>query len=404
MRTCSDVVIVGGGIVGLATALELRALEPTLSISVLEKEASLARHQSGRNSGVLHAGVYYRPGSLKALLCRTGKVRLEEFCRAEAVAFRISGKLILASTEDELPRLDALEERARANGVRVERLSEGEIGKLEPHARGVAALHVPETGVVDFAEVCRAYAARLQRSGGTRVVLGVAVHGGAATERGVTLDTSDGAVSAGAVVNCAGLQSDRVARAFGVHSDVRIVPFRGCYHRLADDAAHLVRTLIYPVPEPAFPFLGVHFTRHVDGSVGCGPNAVLALGREAYQAWQLNPGDLVEALAFRGLRRLARRHFGVGLGEAHRALDRGAFARALQRLVPSVEPEMLLPAPAGIRAQAVRSDGSLVDDFVIENGPRMVHVLNAPSPAATASLAIGRTIAEQVLERFSSSS
>lgn len=398
----SDVVIIGAGIVGLATALELRGLEPALSITVLDKEAGIARHQSGRNSGVLHAGLYHAPGSLKARLCRDGKARLERFCRDEGVPFRITGKLVVATTEAELPRLDALAERARANGVVVERLSESGIPRIEPHARGVAALHVPETGVVDFGEVCRALRVSLGRAARSTLELGTEVHGGVATERGVIVDTSRGAIHAGAVVNCAGLQCDRVARAFGVRSDVRIVPFRGCYLRLTAEAAHLVRALIYPVPDPAFPFLGVHFTRHLDGSVGCGPNAVLALGRESYEPWQIDPVDLVECVTFGGLLRLARRHLGTGLGEAWRALDRSAFARALQRLVPAVRPEMLEPAPAGIRAQAVTRDGKLVDDFVFEIGARAVHVLNAPSPAATASLAIGRSIAERVLERFNS--
>lgn len=392
-----SVVIVGGGLVGLATARALS--EAGATVTVLEKETALATHQSGRNSGVLHAGLYYRPGSRKARLCREGKREMEAFCDAQGIPWIRSGKLVVAVDEDEIPRLDALEERAGQNGVVVERVGPGGIREHEPHAAGVAALWVAETGVVDFADVARALEADLRKHG-VAFRLGTTVTGGRETSTGISAETSDSPVEADVLVNCAGLYADRVARAFGLTPEVLLVPFRGEYALLAPEAATLVRGLIYPVPDPAFPFLGVHLTRTVHGDVEAGPSAALAFAREGYTLGTIRPSELAETLGSSGFRRLATRHWRMGLGELGRSVSLGAFWRAARRLVPSLPREAVRRGPSGVRAQAVRPDGSLADDFEIEATDRAVHVINAPSPAATASLAIGREIAALALERL----
>ena len=392
----ADVAVVGGGIVGLATAYRLMEATPGLRVVVLEKEAAVGQHQTGHNSGVLHTGVYYKPGSLKATNCRTGKAAMEAFCAREGIPFEICGKVIVATRADELPALDRIEARGRENGVATERIGVEQLREIEPHVAGVAALRVPEAGIVDYRAVVDRLAARVIEGGG-------AVRTGARAERiveaggEVVVETAGGTVTAGRVVNCAGLQSDRVARRAGTDPGVQIVPFRGEYFELTPDAAHLCRHLIYPVPDPNFPFLGVHFTRMIGGGAECGPNAVLAFAREGYTRTTINLVDLIETLGYAGFRKLAAKHLRAGLGEMWRSVSKAAFVRALQRLVPEVRAEHLVPAPAGVRAQAVAPDGALVDDFALVARGRILHVLNAPSPAATASLAIGAHIAERLM-------
>jgi L-2-hydroxyglutarate oxidase len=393
----ADLVVVGGGLVGLATAWALQRQRPGASVLVLEKEADVARHQSGRNSGVVHSGAYYRPGSDKAVQCRRGREQLLAFAEAHDVAVRRCGKVVVAVDDAEVPALQEIARRARANGVDADLVGPGRLAELEPHVRGVLALHVRDAGTIDYPAVA-ARLARLVLDGGGRVVTGVAVVGGAESGRGVLVRTSAGEVEAGALVGCAGLHSDRLAAAFGVRPEVRIVPFRGEYHALRPAAAHLCRALIYPVPDPALPFLGVHLTRHISGRVLAGPNAVLALRREGYRWADVSSADLWGYARSPAVRRLGRSHWRVGVGEVRRSLSARATARALQRMTPDLRAHDLRPHRAGVRAQAVRPDGTLVDDFVIQRTTRTLHVLNAPSPAATACLAIGEALAARVVD------
>jgi len=383
--------------VGLATSLAVLAERPGASLVVLEKESALAAHQTGRNSGVIHAGLYYKPGSLKAATCGRGRVLLERFCEEHAVRFERCGKVVVATHAGEVPRLDELERRGRANGLAgVRRLGVEELREHEPHAAGVAALFVPETGIVDYAEVARAYAAELGRLGG-QVRTGARATGIFRRDGRIVVATTAGDVEARVLVACAGLESDRVARMAGMALDVAIVPFRGEYWMLAPGRAHLVKSLVYPVPDPSFPFLGVHFTRRIHGGVEAGPNAVLALAREGYDRASFDLRDAWGVARWPGFWRMARTHWRAGLAEQVRSLSRAAFARACAALVPEIEAADLAPGGAGVRAQAVRRDGALVDDFALAEAERMVHVLNAPSPAATASLAIGEEIAGRAL-------
>jgi L-2-hydroxyglutarate oxidase LhgO len=393
----ADVVVIGGGIVGLATSLALLARRPGASLLVLEKEPALAAHQTGRNSGVIHSGLYYKPGSLKATTCARGRALLESFCAEHGVPFERCGKVVVATTEEERPRLDALERRGVANGLAgLRRLGPEELREHEPHAAGVAALLVPQTGIVDYAEVARAYAAEVARRGG-EVRTGARATGIWRRGERVVVATTAGDVEARVLVACAGLESDRVARMAGMALDVAIVPFRGEYWMLAPGRAHLVKSLVYPVPDPSFPFLGVHFTRRIHGGVEAGPNAVLALAREGYDRASFDLRDAWGVARWPGFWRMARTHWRAGLAEQVRSLSRAAFARACAALVPEIEAADLAPGGAGVRAQAVRRDGALVDDFALAEAERMVHVLNAPSPAATASLAIGEEIAGRAL-------
>jgi L-2-hydroxyglutarate oxidase LhgO len=397
MTLACDVVVIGGGIVGLATALAILARKPGASLVVLEKEDALAAHQTGRNSGVIHAGLYYKPGSFKATLCARGRTMLESFCEEHGVPYERCGKIVVATHGDEIPRLDELERRGRANGLTgVRRIGPEVLREHEPHAAGVAALHVPETGIVDFREVARAYATELARRGG-EVRTRARVTAIASRRDRVVVESAAGEVEARVLVACAGLESDRVARMAGLELDVAIIPFRGEYWMLAPERTHLVKNLIYPVPDPTFPFLGVHFTRRIGGGVEAGPNAVLALAREGYRRTSFDVRDAWEAARWPGLWRMARRHWRAALAEQARSLSRSRFAHACAALVPEVTAADLAPGGAGVRAQAVRRDGALVDDFAFAEGPRMVHVLNAPSPAATASLAIGAEIAARAL-------
>ncbi|WP_245240865.1 L-2-hydroxyglutarate oxidase [Streptomyces spiramenti] len=391
-----DVLVAGGGIVGLAAAHALRAADPRLRVVVVEKETGPARHQSGRNSGVVHSGVAYRPGSLKARLTVAGAAEMLAYCAANGIAHARPGKVVLATTSEDVPRLRDLAQRGRANGVVVEELSLRKLSTVEPHVRAVAALRVPSTGVCDFRAVAARLAADLDVRYGARITAVDQRPG-----RGVAVGTEVGHVlRARALVTCAGLYGDRLARLAGVDPGLRIIPFRGEYRTLAPRAARLVRGLVYPVADPALPFLGVHLTRSTDGTVHAGPNAVPALAREGYRWSAVDPVGMASTLGYPGTRRLAARYWRTGAAEIRRSLSPAAFAAAVRRLLPAVEPEDLLPAPAGVRAQAVLPDGTLVDDFRFAEGPHSVHVLNAPSPAATAAFPIGREIAERTLRRL----
>lgn len=392
------VVVVGGGIVGLAVARVLRARGH--DVTVCEKEPGWARHQTGRNSGVIHSGLYYKPGGLKARLCVAGAASMAAYARERGLPCEIGGKLVVAVTDGELPALAELERRGRANGVPVQRLDVAGAREYEPGVRCVAALRVASTGVVDYAAVSGSLAAELASAGarlclGVRV-LGVRVLGAHAGGAGVLVATDSGELTADALVNCAGLHSDRIARLAGLAPAARIIPFRGEYFSLAPAAAARVRGLIYPVPDPAFPFLGVHLTRGIDGSVHAGPNAVLALRREGYRWREVSARDVGDVLGYRGFWRLACRHARTGVAELVRSVSRRSFAAALSRLVPGIVADDLVRAPAGVRAQAVGADGALLDDFVVQTAPRQVHVLNAPSPAATSALEIARHVADQL--------
>ncbi len=388
-----DVLVVGGGIVGLSTAYAVGRAAPGTRVTVLEKEPGPARHQTGRNSGVIHSGIYYRPGSLKARYAVRGAAEMVKFCAEYGVEHAVTGKLIVATERAELPRLHALVQRGRENGIPVRELGAAQIAEYEPEVRGLAAIHVGSTGVCDYVGVAR----QLALASGADIRYGArAVQVDRRPERGVAVRTATGDIVRGRVlVNCAGLYCDELARLTGDEPGVRIVPFRGEYYELA--RPELVRGLVYPVPDPAFPFLGVHLTRGVDGGVHIGPNAVPALAREGYDWTVVRPRELAGTLAWPGSWAIARRHWRYGTGELHRSLSKGAFLEAVRRLLPAAQAQDLVPAPAGVRAQAVLRDGSLVDDFLIKEGPRAVHVLNAPSPAATASLPIGREVARRAL-------
>jgi (S)-2-hydroxyglutarate dehydrogenase len=395
------VVIIGGGIIGLATAYKLQRLQPRAEVVVLDKEPAVGQHQSRHNSGVLHAGLYYRPGSAKARLTVNGIREMTAFCREHGVAHEICGKLVVAVVEAERPRLRALAERGKANGLKgLELLSPAQMKEIEPHVAGVAALRVPEEGIVDYGRVCTVLSALIQRDGG-QVATDTRVHRLSSRSNGWLVDTVRGPFEADFVVNCAGLHADRVLRLSGEAAPVRIVPFRGEYYQIRAERCYLVRHLVYPVPDPAFPFLGVHFTRMIRGGIEAGPNAVLALAREGYSKGQVNLRDLAETLLFPGLWRFLVRHPAMTLAEIHRSLSRSRFAASLARLVPELQPSDLVPGGAGVRAQAMRPDGTLVEDFCFVEGPRALHVVNTPSPAATASLAIGGEIAAQVFSRLS---
>ena len=378
----------------MATAYQLTRLHPGKKIVVLEKEKTLAAHQTGHNSGVLHSGIYYKPGSLKAINCREGKLAMEQFCSEHGIDYDICGKVIIATEEKELPALDMIYERGQANGVKCEIIGPERLRELEPHARGIKAIHVPEAGIVDYRQVCERMAQQITGHGAEIVkaarVKSLNVRGGM-----VILETTAGTFQSTYIVNCAGLYSDKVT-AMSQKPEVRIVPFRGEYFEIEPEARHLCRNLIYPVPDPAFPFLGVHFTRMIDGSVECGPNAVLALAREGYRKTDIHLPELLETLTYPAFWKIALRYWRVGAGEMWRSLSKRAFVRALQRLVPEIRLEHLQTAPAGIRAQALAPDGQLVDDFFIQETEHVVNVCNAPSPAATASLNIGRLIVEKL--------
>ena len=400
MTESFDVTIVGGGIVGLATALRLQQRRPALTIAILEKEPELATHQTGHNSGVLHAGLYYQPGSRKARLCREGKTEMEAFAEAHDIPVDHCGKLVVAVDPSELARLDALRDRAVANGVPgLEVVDRERIRELEPHAAGIRGLWSPRTGVIDFRRVALSMADEL-RAGGAEIRTGHTVSAIDVRPSEVVVTTGRGDVTSRLVVTCAGLQADRVAALSGDTGGPSIVPFRGDYYTLSPQASGLVRGLIYPIPDPRFPFLGVHLTKRIDGSVIAGPNAVLAFAREGYRRRDVDARDLVAALTDRGFLRLAGRYLPTGIAEMWRDWSKSAFVQQLQRYVPELRPDQVTFGPSGVRAQALARNGTLVDDFAFSGGPRVLHVRNAPSPAATSSLAIGSVLADEVFQRL----
>lgn len=395
-----DVLVIGGGIVGLATAWRLLESRPALRVTLLEKEKHVAMHQSGHNSGVLHSGIYYRPGTLRANNCRAGREAMVAFCQTEGIPFEICGKVIVATSDHEVPQLLKIYERGIANGVRCELIDLPRLRQLEPFAAGVRALHVPDAGIVDYRQVASRLAEKIVKAGGT-ICTGEEVIRIEPRDTEVVIQAKSGReFRSRVIVTCAGLQADRVGRLAGCHPSARIVPFRGEYYKLRSDSEHLCRHLIYPVPDPEFPFLGVHFTRLIGGGVECGPNAVLAFCREGYGKLDFSLTDLAETLLDAGFQRLAWRHWKAGASEMWRSWNKSAFVSALQKLIPTVQGEMLLPAPAGVRAQALQPDGKLVDDFLILEAPHVVSVQNAPSPAATASLNIGKLISDRVFEKL----
>ncbi|MER5639787.1 L-2-hydroxyglutarate oxidase [Kitasatospora sp. NPDC002227] len=399
-----DVVVVGGGIVGLSTAYALTVARPGVRVAVVEKEPEFSRHQTGRNSGVIHSGVYYRPGSLKARYATEGAAEMVEFCKAQGIPYEVTGKLIVATSAEELPRLRALAERGRENGIPVTELDAAGIRSYEPEVAGLAGLHIGTTGICDYPAVARRYG-ELAEQAGAELITGTEVLAVTRRADGVTVRAGQRELRCGVLVNCAGLHSDRVARLAGDDPGVRIIPFRGEYYELVEHRRGLVRGLVYPVPDPAFPFLGVHLTRGVHGDVHVGPNAVPALAREGYDWRTVRARDLAETAVFPGTWQIARRHWRYEIGELHRSLSKRAFTTAVQRLLPAVTTADLVPTVAGVRAQAVARDGSLLDDFAFagfdpddpHSPRRVVHVLNAPSPAATASLPIGREVARRAL-------
>lgn len=392
----SDFIVIGAGIVGLATAWRLQQRYSDCKVTVIEAESDVAKHQSGHNSGVLHSGIYYTPGSKRAITCRTGKAAMEAFCEEHQIAWDRCGKVVVATSQSELESLERIAGRATENGVGFERLNSDQLREIEPNAAGIAGLHVPETGIVNYRNVCRQLAQCIRDRGGrlhfdTRVV---AID---ATPTAVKVTSKQRDVYHGSkLINCGGLQCDRIARLAGVDPQIRIVPFRGEYYELAPGRESLVNHLIYPVPNPSFPFLGVHFTRMIDGGVECGPNAVLALSREGYDWTKIGAADLVATFGFPGFRKLAFKHWKTGIGEMHRSLSKAAFVKALQKLMPCLTSSDLVRGRSGVRAQAVSLAGELVDDFLFQQSDSAIHVLNAPSPAATASLAIAQIIVDQV--------
>lgn len=396
----TDIIIIGGGIVGLATAYNLTQRYPDKTITILEKENVLAFHQSGRNSGVLHTGIYYKPGSLKAKNCRAGKVAMEAFCCEEGIDYQLCGKVIVATNEDQLGALHMIYERGQANGVNCELISRERLLELEPHVtNAVKAIHVPEAGIVDYKQVCQRFADHILAAG-SQIITGARVVAIEEWAGEVTAVTPQTEYTAHYLINCAGVHSDRVTKLSGGDSPVQIIPFRGEYFELKPEARHLCNGLIYPVPDPQFPFLGVHFTLMISGAVTCGPNAVLAFAREGYHLTDVNGRDLWETLAYSGFRKMAGQYWKTGLGEMWRSASKRAFVKALQHLVPAIRVEHLEPYPAGIRAQAIQPDGSMMDDFAFQETPRILNVLNAPSPAATSSISIGQTITEKMAAHF----
>ncbi len=396
-----DIIIIGGGIVGLSTAMRILEKSSDLNVAILEKESSVARHQTGNNSGVIHAGVYYKPGSLKAINCRTGYNQLLEFCDREGIQYDLCGKLIVATHKEELPRLEMLYDRSVQNGLdQVKKIPGEAIPEYEPHATGIAALWVPYTGIIDYLEVSKKYAEIFTKRQGGEILLNTHVTGIINNLDHSEIVTNDGNLRARLIINTAGLFSDQIARLTHPNLNVRIIPFRGEYVMLKKEKSYLVKNLIYPVPDPQFPFLGVHFTRRIAGGIEAGPNAVWAFKREGYKKTDFDPGEFLGALSWKGFRKVMMQYWKMGLGEYYRSYNKYALTRALQRLVPEVRAEDLEAGGAGVRAQACDKFGGLVDDFLFLEDKFIINVLNAPSPAATASLAIGQSIAEKAVIRF----
>jgi L-2-hydroxyglutarate oxidase len=395
-----DIAVIGGGIVGLATANALLNARPALRLILLEAEDRYAAHQTGHNSGVIHSGLYYKPGSLKAQYCVEGRESMYRFCEEHGIRHERCGKIVVATQESEFPRLEELHRRGEANGLKgIRWLKAEEIREYEPHASGLRGLHVPDTGIVDYKAVASRLA-RLAQDRGCRMMVASRVVGCRSGDGGLILQTYANEIRCRALVNCGGLQSDRVARMCGVDPGVRIVPFRGEYYELLPSRQFLVKNLIYPVPDPSFPFLGVHFTRMIEGGIEAGPNAVLAFKREGYRKSDIRLRDLTDTLAYTGFWRMAGRFWKTGMGEMWRSFSKHAFVKALQRLLPELRAEDVVASGSGVRAQAMDPSGKLLDDFHVVRAPRMIHVLNAPSPAATSSLRIGKAIAEMAAQHF----
>lgn len=390
-----DFAIIGGGIVGLSTAMAIGQQYLDARILILEKESRWAFHQTGNNSGVIHSGVYYKPGSFKAKFCRDGCQSMVEFCQKYDIPHEVCGKVIVATEEKELPLLENLYQRGLQNGIEVKRITPEEVREIEPHVHSIAGIRVFSTGIADYKQVCQKYADLIREQGGD-LRLNTKVDRIVITSSGHALETNQGTFETRFVINCAGLHSDRVAKLGGVDPQAKIVPFRGEYYELTPEKRYLVKTLIYPVPNPDFPFLGVHFTKMIDGSVHAGPNAVLSMKREGYKKTDFDLRDFAEVMAFPGFWKLAAKHADEGIQEIIRSFSKAAFVRSLQRLIPEVRSEDLVPTHAGVRAQALMEDGKLVDDFLIVEGESSIHVCNAPSPAATSSLEIGKAVAARV--------
>jgi (S)-2-hydroxyglutarate dehydrogenase len=393
-----DFAIIGGGIVGLSTGMALCRRYPNARILVLEKESKWAFHQTGNNSGVIHSGVYYKPGSFKAKFCRDGAHSMVEFCQEHGIDYEVCGKVIVATDEDELPRLENLYKRGLENGIEVKRISAAEVKETEPHVSCVAGIRVYSTGIANYKQVCLKYAELIEKQGG-ELRLNTKVEKITRSANHQVLETNNGMFVTRFVINCAGLHSDRVAKLGQVDPQAKIVPFRGEYYELTPEKRYLVKTLIYPVPNPDFPFLGVHFTRMIDGSVHAGPNAVLSFKREGYKKTDFDLRDFAEVMTYPGFWKLAAKHADEGIKEIIRSFSKAAFVRSLQKLIPEVQAEDLVPCHAGVRAQALMNDGKLVDDFLIVQGQNSVHVCNAPSPAATSSIEIGKAIVAQIPEQ-----
>jgi L-2-hydroxyglutarate oxidase len=396
----SDVIVIGGGIVGLATALQIQKSNPSLRILLIEKERELARHQTGNNSGVIHSGLYYKPGSLKALNCIRGYHLLIDFCKENGIAYDLCGKIVVATEEKELPLLQNLFVRGQQNGLEnLKKLSKGELKEYEPHVVGLEGIFVPQTGIVDYTKVALKYGELLQKNGAT-IKLGERVTGIQTKAGKQELITDQTTYTTKLVINCAGLYSDKIARLTVPNVNVKIIPFRGEYYKLKKEKEYLVKNLIYPVPDPNFPFLGVHFTRMAKGGVEAGPNAVLAFKREGYKKSDINIAELAESLAWPGFQKVAAKYWRTGFGEMYRSFSKAAFTKALQKLIPEIQENDLTTGGAGVRAQACSRDGGLVDDFLILEERNVVNVCNAPSPAATSSLAIGETVAALALKKI----
>lgn len=396
-----DIAIVGGGIVGLATGLKLIKSKPELKIVILEKEEQLAKHQTGNNSGVIHSGLYYKPGSLKAINCINGYHELVSFCQEEKIPYEITGKVVVATREEQKPLLENLWKRGLENGLTgTRKISLDELKEYEPHCAGVAAIHVPQTGIVDYYQVALAYGRKFMQLGGS-ILLKHKVLKISTSNNINTIETSIKTIESKLVINCAGLYSDKIARMNSDEADdVKIIPFRGEYYKLKKEKEYLVKNLIYPVPDPNFPFLGVHFTRMMKGGVEAGPNAVLAFKREGYKKSQINFSELAETLAWPGFQKVAAKYWKTGFGELYRSFSKAAFTKALQELIPEIQESDLVDGGAGVRAQACDRSGGLLDDFAIRESETVINVLNAPSPAATSSLSIGGTVATMALKRF----
>ena len=395
-----DVAIIGGGIIGLATAYQLTRQHPRCRVAVVEKEDSLAVHQTGHNSGVIHSGIYYRPGSQKAQFCVGGVNSLVQFCDENGIEYERCGKVIVATDESELGRLEDLYQRGTANGVPgLEMIGPGELKEIEPHAAGIRALHAPGTGIIDYKVVSNAYADKVRGNGGA-ILTGSQVLGITRSQGDLYLNTTQGSIGSKYLINCAGLYADKIARMMGVSPDVRIIPFRGEYYTIRPERSHLVKTLIYPVPNPRFPFLGVHFTRGIYGDVEAGPNAVLAFAREGYRKKDIRFSEMMGTLGYPGFWAMSMKHWKTGLGETHRSFSKRVFLKDLQRLLPEIRDEDLAPGGSGVRAQAVAKDGRMLDDFSIWESEGAIHVLNAPSPGATSSLSIGNHIVGLASQSF----